>query len=86
MRYNKCVGVDVFGNAEVEAGIIDEDNHVGLPFHYVTLTECHIAEDGRQMEQYGNEAHIGQLPDMFHTGAPFRRHGITAEEAEVGRQ
>ncbi len=37
---------DVFGHGEVEAWVIDEDEHVGVPLHDVGLALLHALQDG----------------------------------------
>ena len=78
------VAVQILGDIEIEAWIIDEDDHVGLPLHNVALAHGHVAEDGGQMQQHGHEAHVGQFAVMAHAGASDYRHQVAAEEAELG--
>ena len=69
--------------AEVEARIIDEYDHIGLPLPYVGLAHCHVAHDGAQMEQHGYEAHVGQFAVVAHTGSAHILHHVAAKEAEL---
>ena len=73
---------EIFGNLKIEAGIVNKDHGIGLPLHDILLAQCHISENGAQMEQYWNEAHIGQFLIMFHTGASHGGHQVTTEEPE----
>ena len=76
--------LDVLGNLEIEARIVDEDDGVGSPAGNVLLTHLHIAEDGGQMEQYGYEAHVCQLVVVAYACATYSRHVVTSEEPELG--
>ena len=78
------LGLHELGDIQVEAGVVDKDDAVGLPVEDVQLTHFHITEDGGQMEQHGDEAHIGQFAIVAHPSAADRHHQVTAEEAEVG--
>ena len=69
---------------EVEARIVDEDDGIRLPLGDVALAEREVSEDGRQMEQDGNEAHVGQIFIMTHARAADFRHQVASEEAELG--
>ena len=77
------LGVHELRDAEVEARIVDEDDDIRAPCHDILLAERHIAEDGAQMEQHGDEAHVSQIFVMAHTRAAFRSHEITPEETEL---
>ena len=74
--------MEILRNLKIKAGIVDKDHSIGLPLHDILLAQCHIPENGTQMEQYWNEAHIGQFLIMFHTGASHGGHQVTTEEPE----
>ena len=76
------MGAHILGDTEIEAGIVDKDDHIGLPLHNIALAERHIAENGRQMEQHGHKTHIGQVTIMAHTGASDGRHQVASEKPE----
>lgn len=76
--------MDIFGYVEIESWIVDEYKCIGLPLHNVALALCHIAEDGRQMHEYGYKAHICQLTIVSHTYPSDIRHLVAAEETELG--
>ena len=76
------MSLHILGDVEIEARIVDENHAVGLPFGDVALAHPHIAQDGGQVEQYGYEAHIGQLAVVLHKCAANGRHQVAAEEAE----
>ena len=78
------VGTHILGYVEVEARIVDQNDHVGRPLHDVALTHLHVAQDGAQMEQHRHEAHVSQLAVVFYARAAHRRHEVAAEEAKLG--
>ena len=53
-----------------------------MPGRDVVLALLHGGKDGTQVEQNGNEAHIGQILVMLHPRAADRRHQVAAKEAE----
>lgn len=69
-------------NAEIEARVVDEDDHVGCVFHDVFLAECHVAEYSPQVQQHGYKAHVGKLTVVLDPCAADCRHEVAAEEAE----
>ncbi len=71
-------------DGKIEAGIVNEYHHVGLPLDYVFAANLHAAEYLRQVEQHGNEAHVGQLLVVPHAGAAHGKHLVASEEAELG--
>ena len=75
----------ILRDVEVEARIIYEDNHIRLPRFDVLLAEAHIPQDGAQMKQYRQEAHIGQLTIMLHAGASHSSHHVATKEAKLCR-
>ena len=77
--------VDVVGNVEIEARIIDQDYYVGTPRHNVLLTPLHVAKDGAQVKQDGHKTHIGQVLVVAHALATDGRHEVAAEEAKLRR-
>ena len=77
-------GMDVFRDAEVEAGVVHQNQGVGLPLHNVALAEGHVGKDGAQVEQDGNEAHVGQVAIMLHRRvAAHGSHQVAPKEAEL---
>ena len=74
----------IFRYLEVKARIIDENDHIGFPFHDVALAQLHIAQYGRQMEQYGNETHKSEVAVVSYERAAFLSHHVAAKEAEHG--
>lgn len=80
----QLVAVHIFRNAEVEAGIVDQDDHVGLPLADVAFALPHVSEYGGQMQQHGHETHVGQFFVVAHAGAADGRHEVAAEKTEFG--
>ena len=72
-----------FGYVEIESGIVDEYDDIGLPADDVFLAQGHVAEDGPQMEQHGHEAHICQLTVMPEHGSSYGPHHVAPDEAEL---
>ena len=77
-------GFDKLGDVEVEPGVVDEDDHVGLPLHDILLAHLHVAENRGKMEQHGDESHVGQLAVVLDQCAAYGLHLVAAEEAELG--
>ena len=75
--------MDILGYVEVEPRIINEDNHVRLPLTDILLTHLHVLEDGRQVGNDRNDAHVSQFLVMLDTGAADSSHLVTTEEAEL---
>ena len=73
----------IFGNLEIEARVIHQDDYIRIPLRDVFLASVHVLENGAKMEQDRNEAHIGQLPVMLHPSTPNGTHQVTPEETEV---
>ena len=70
-------------NLQVEARIVNKYHYVGLPLHDVALAERHVAQNGAQVEQYGDDAHIRQIAVVAHTCASDNRHQVATEETEL---
>lgn len=77
------LGVYELRDVEVEARIIDQYHHVGLPFRDVALAESHVPEDGPQVEQHGDEAHVRHLLVVLDACAADGSHQVAAEETEL---
>ena len=75
--------VQMLCDFQVEARIVDKDDGIGLPLRDVLLAEREVAEDGGQMHQHGDEAHVGEFLIVSHTRATDFRHEVAAEEAEL---
>ena len=77
-------GMDVLGDAEVEAGVIHQYQSIGPPLHDVSLAEVHVGKDGAQVEQDGDEAHVGQVAVVLHRRTTARgSHQVAPKEAEL---
>jgi hypothetical protein len=64
-----CMRFYILGYLEVEAWIIHKDDAIGVPLSDIALTHLHIAKYRRKMDQYGDEAHIGQFLIVAYTSA-----------------
>ena len=75
--------MDELGNFEVEAWIVDKDDNIGLPLGNILLTHLHILEDGTQVDQDGDETHVGQLAIVTNTRASDGSHQVASEETKL---
>ena len=76
--------VHELGDVEIEARVVDQDHRVGSPLPDILLALRHVAEDGRQVEEHRDEAHIGHLAVVAHQGSSLGGHLVATEEAELG--
>ena len=74
----------VAGYLEVEAGVVDEDEHVGAPRLNLLLTALHAAQDGAQVQQDGDEAHVGQVAVVAQQLGAGLCHGVAAVALKAG--
>ena len=72
------------GNAEVETGIVDENDDIRLPEGDGLLAAFHAPEYSGQMGQYGQEAHVGQLAVVTQECASHLLHGVASIVTEFG--
>lgn len=79
----RAVVLQELADAEIEAGIVNGDDDVRIPLQDVALAQRHVTHDGRQVHQYGDEAHICQLLIVADTRTPYGGHVVTAEEPEL---
>ena len=80
------LGPHKLGDVEVEARVVYQYHHVGLPVSDVALGTRHVAQNGGQVQQHGYEAHIGQFAVVLHERAAHGLHQVAAEEAELCRR
>ncbi len=73
----------VLGYLEVEAGVVDEDESVGLPLPDVPLCEAQGSEDGAQVKEHGHYAHIGKAAVVAEQRASLLLHKVAPDEAEL---
>ena len=78
-----CPRFYIFGDLQVEARIVHQDDAVRLPRLDILFAELHVLQDGRKVQQHGDQAHIGQVAIMADTCAADGRHQVAAEETEV---
>ena len=75
--------MDIFRYFQVEARIVDENDHIGLPLGNVLLAHLHISQDSAQMQQYRNETHVCQFAVVLHHRSTYCGHQVAAEETEL---
>ena len=78
-----AVGCQERADIQVEAGIIDGYDGIGLPPHDVTLAEREVPEDGAEVCDDGQEAHECRVAIVAHHLAALCLHLVTAEETEL---
>ncbi len=81
-----AVGLGKFGHAHVEAGVVDQYQHVGLEVEQVSLALFQVAA---KLEHAGSrlpEAHNGQVLVVAHQLAALLLHLVAAPVAKVGRR
>lgn len=67
------------GDVQIEAWIVDQYHHIGLPSHNVILTTLHVGKDSAQVHQYGYKTHVSQLAIVLHPRTAHCRHQVTAK-------
>ena len=75
--------MNVLGDVEVEARVVDEDEGVGLPLEDVALAHLHITEDGAQVQKYRYEPHVGQFLVVAHEGGSSSLHEVASDATEL---
>ena len=78
------LGMNILGNIEIKARIVDKNKSIRLPLYDVALAHGHILEDSVQMQEHRNKTHIGKFAVMSHTLASYSRHKVAAKEAKLG--
>ena len=79
----KSLRFHIFGDAEVEARVIHKDYNIRAPSGDVFLTLAHISQNGAQMEQHGDEAHIGQFAVVLYQGGTLGCHQVASKTTEL---
>jgi hypothetical protein len=72
------------GDLEVEAGVINEYEDVGLVDEDIFLGSPERGEDGREMQKDGDEAHVSSVAIMPKTISFLGTHEISSHETEAG--
>src|SRR5574344_313901 len=72
-------------NIEIEAWIIHQNNHIRLPFGYISLALSHVLQYLRQVHQHRNEAHISQFTIMLHKRPSHSSHLVATIEPKLCR-
>ena len=79
------MAMNIFGNVKVEARIVDENDNIGLPLGNILLAHLHVSENGAQVQEYRNKAHIRQFTIVLDTRTTDGCHHVATEEAELCR-
>ena len=79
-----CLRLQKLGDIEVKTRVIHKYNHIRRPLHNVFFAESHVAEDGAQMKQHGDKAHVCQFFKMLYARSTNGSHEIAAKETELG--
>ena len=79
-----CFRLHKLGDIEVKTRVIHKYNHIRRPLHNVFFAESHVAEDGAQMKQHGDKAHVCQFFKMLYARSTNGSHEIAAKETELG--
>jgi len=74
-----------FGDAHVEARVVDQDEGFGCIPEDIRLTEVDVAEDGAKVHQHLCETHEGEVLVVFDQMASGLLHQVAAPTADVGR-
>ena len=77
------VGMHVLRDVKIEARVVNKDDHIGFPFADVALGIAHVLQDGGQVHQHRNEAHVSQLTVVLDTRTANLGHEVTAIETEL---
>ena len=80
---NTRLGMNKLGYRQVKAGIINEYDHIRMPFHDILLAERHVTENGWKMQQYRHKAHIGKILVVSHHCPAFSSHQVATEKTEL---
>ena len=83
---NRAVLLDEACYLEVEAWVIDQNQHVGLPREDVLLAAFHAAKDGPQVHEDGDEAHISEVTIVLNELSTLCRHHVSAVATELSRR
>ena len=78
--------VNVACYLQVEAGVVHEDDDIGMPGGKVVLALAHAAQDGAGVEDYVDDAHVGQVAVVAHEGHALCLHQVASEATELCRR
>ena len=84
MDVEKSVLTGEVRDAEVESGIVDVDNGIGLELKYVVFAELQIGVDGAEVPYHFDETHDGEVAYMFNRLATDLSHSIASPETDLG--
>ena len=78
------LSLHILSDLQVKARIVDQDHDIGLIATNVVLAETHVAQDGAQVAQHGDNPHKRHLAIMLDQRAAHGRHQVASQETEVG--
>ncbi len=73
-----------FGDREVEARIVNEDQHVGDIVGNILTAEREILTDLAKMSQHIPNTHYSSIAVMPNEGTSDGRHEVATPKAEIG--
>ena len=71
-------------DAQIETGIIDEDDHIGVERFDVGLTKSKIAQDGGKVAKHFEKSHEREIAKMLHQSSAFGLHAIASPAMDLG--
>ena len=77
-----AVFVSPFLDFQIEAGVVDADDGVGMPAKDVAFAETDVAQHGTEMAHHLDESHDGEVADMTYRLAGLFHHSVAAPKAE----
>ena len=82
----RAVLLDEARYLEIEAWVIDQYQHVGLPLEDVLLAMFHASKYGREVFDDRPEAHVGEVAIMLDKLRTLSCHHVSAEATEPCRR
>ena len=74
---------DIFGNAQIETRIIDQNNHIGAKLRDGVFAVGQVAQYFAQVQHHIDNAHERHIAVVAHHRAALRRHQVAAKKAEL---
>ena len=81
-RYGS-LGLYIFGNGEIEPGIVHKNHHIGTNLHYFLLTPCHSSENGSRMHHDTHHTHVSYIAIITKHLGSRRFHKFSAVSIET---
>ena len=72
-----------FCHRNIEAGIINEDDEVGLVLQDIAFAKTHVAQNCRQVADHFSKSHECKVPVMFDNGCTFFLHQVSTPGTKV---